>query len=803
MPGLSVFVLKRAASLVRVRVGMALLATACTRAEVTVVQSREATEPEQIAAGELIERLQRLYPDERFVRADMLPPSGNAIVLTNAGTNASSLVSPVPQQLQTPESFVISRVRDGDREIGVIAGADPRGVSHGVYAILERLGCGFYLSHETLPPPRSGALTYAEWSLADAPLFGNRIILNWHNFLSSATTWEFEDWRRYIDAAVRLRFNDLMVHAYGNNPMFTFTFNGVTKPVGYFATTERGRDWGTQHVNDVRRMIGGELFDGPVFGASVAQTDPAHRIEATTALMQRVFAYARSRGLDVTFALDVDTAAANPREVIATLPAAARFRSGDHELANPDTAEGFAYYRAQVEQLLARYSDITRVAVWFRSPDSQTPWRTLQRGELPAAWQREFDGRDEDVSAFALAKVVHAFDRALRETGRTDVQLAAGSWAFPFLEASDRYLRPDIPLIALDWWVSFDSARALRDLQRVRPGRPLVPIVWAHHDDRTYVGRPYTPFVDFATKLRRINATGFGVLHWTTRPLDLYFKSTVAQTWQRTADEPLQTTCDEMAARLFGPAARRPGGDYLFTWVTEAPMFGRETTAHFIDHPLPTPELHVRLARARLAQLTQLAALQLAPAGRTQLEFYRRYEQFIVTFFEAQTAAERAATALQFGNQTLAREAARGADPAPAIRAYVAAITTGDLTPGEKALLVSLNLRWRPHLVSLRQATGLEPIRYRLGEVQQEPLAQGAYPGTYFLDEERRLWKVLDRASLPPVVRLTAISGEKLTAGRYVVAGVGDFEPVDGTIELPRSALPDEIVISAVESTAR
>src|SRR5690606_34949620 len=201
----------------------------------------------------------------------------------------------------------------------------------------------------------------------------------------------------------------------------------------------------------------------------------------------------------------------------------------------------------------------------------------------------------------ALAKVVKAFDRALKETGRRDVTLAAGSWAFPFLEASDRYIPPGIPLIALDWWVSFDTARAQRDLRQVRSGRKLIPIVWAHHDDRTYIGRPYTPFVDFATKLRRINASGFGIIHWTTRPLDLYFKSTLVQTWKATVDQPLEQTCDDMAARLFGESAGTVGGRYLFNWITEAPMFGRETSAHFIDHPLPTPTLHEKLGRERLA----------------------------------------------------------------------------------------------------------------------------------------------------------------------------------------------------------
>ena len=61
----------------------------------------------------------------------------------------------------------------------------------------------------------------------------------------------------------KMGYNAIMVHAYGNNPMVSFTFNGKTKPVGYLSTTVKGRDWSTMHVNDVRRLWGGQVFDGP------------------------------------------------------------------------------------------------------------------------------------------------------------------------------------------------------------------------------------------------------------------------------------------------------------------------------------------------------------------------------------------------------------------------------------------------------------------------------------------------------------------------------------------------------------
>ena len=137
--------------------------------------------------------------------------------------------------------------------------------------MLEELGYGFYLSYTAAPPRHAEEFAFEGWDLRDKPLFGERLVFNWHNFLSSASTWEFEDWKFYINQAARMRFSGIMVHAYGNNPMFQFSHNGQTKPVGHLSTTQSGRDWGTQHVNDVRALYGGaHVFDGPVFGSSAA-----------------------------------------------------------------------------------------------------------------------------------------------------------------------------------------------------------------------------------------------------------------------------------------------------------------------------------------------------------------------------------------------------------------------------------------------------------------------------------------------------------------------------------------------------
>jgi len=177
-------------------------------------------------------------------------------------------------------------------------------------------------------------------------------------------------------------------------------------------------------------------------------------------LMHNVFAHAEERDMDVYFAVDVDTASANPQAVIATLPREARFpitveqmrwmnqQGGKFWLPNPDTPEGYRYYKAQVKALLNAYPQIDCLVVWFRH--GNTPWMAMKAIEMPESWQKEY--RDElektpeaaklwrSHNFFALGKIVMAFERALKEAGRDNIQIAVGSWRFDFLPGCDRFL---------------------------------------------------------------------------------------------------------------------------------------------------------------------------------------------------------------------------------------------------------------------------------------------------------------------------------------------------------------------------
>jgi hypothetical protein len=717
---------------------------AVAQTKVTIVVSPKATAVEKLAATELSSHLHLLYPQVQFAIAAM-PSTNTPAVLVGTSASLPAITRYVDASaLKTSESFAITN----RASTAVIAGSDPRGVLYGAYGLLQKLGFGFYLSYTADPPTRSGPFSFAGWELADHPVVATRLVFNWHNFLSGCSTWDLADWQKWIAQSARMRFNTIMVHAYGNNPMFAFTHNGVEKPTGYLSTTARGRDWGTEHVLDVRSMIGADgLFDSSVFGAQAGLAPEGQTHQAATALMQKVLRFAADHGMGVTFALDVDTESANPQNIITTLPANARFAASGIQVANPETAEGYAYYRSQIEQLLETYPQITQLAVWFRG-GRNSPWRGLTPQEFPAGWQQDYEralrsrpdlrANEDSPSMFAISKLAAAYRKILDESGHHHVLLAAGSWQFDFLGPADAFMPRNTALIPLDYSYQFPSDPVQEAIRAVSRIRPVIPIIWAQHDDRSFAGRPYVPFPGFASTLRRSGSPGYGIIHWTTRPLDLYFQNLADQVWSASENEPLDVTCERMAERTFGASARDAAKRYLLAWIQDAPQFGRETTDNFIDQYLrEAPVLEGCNRRLQILHTLELQAQ--SQAAKTWVGYFENWERFVRLFYQAQGALQRSLEASAAGDFESARREILAARPETAIEQYSRTIVQGEATKGEKGILVSLNLRWLPYFYAQRQALGLEPLRIRFAPTAPEPLAQAPGHFTYALDANRVL----------------------------------------------------------------
>ena len=733
---------------------------------VSIQVNGNASAHEKLAADELKAYLTKLYPSTQFVINSSSPAVSRSIRL---------IVDPA----LASEGYAIKPESGAKSTQLTIRGGSPVGVLYGVYAVLEKAGCGFYLSYEVVPP-KTNVEELFQISLTDKPLVGQRITMDWHNFLSSCSTWDLEDWQHYIRQAVKLRFNTLMIHTYGNNPIVEFTYQGYKKPFGYLTTSNKGRDWGTQHVNDVTRMAGGQAFtNGPVFGSKAALVPDDQRQPALKALMQQVLAYAKARGLKVALANDCDTESANPQQLIRALPESARFKlvGRDVYLANPETPEGYAYYRKQLTDILTDYPQVDEYVVWFRAPKKfiWDNWRMLRLAELPTTWRTEYAQLQQqqpelkkdttNVGLFAIAKLIKAYQRIAREL-KPALKISAGSWQFDYMPAMHQFLPINVSFFGLDYWIVFPTAPIKAKIAAVSSSRSVVPFVWAHHDDFTYVGRPYAPFPNLQKQLDSLRVNALGIIHWTTRPLDIYFKNTLDQVWSGTRNQPLAQTCADMAARSFSGGDAKRMAAYLLDWMQTAPMFGRETSDFFIDVKLKDPDDVIRNCDRRLDQLKQINPAAITDEGRQMLTYFSRHEQFVKSFFTVQHAVEQSVALKKAGDIAGAARLVEALHPEKVIEQYAALSTTMPITKGEQGILITLNTRWLPYVLAQQQAVSNQPARFAFRPTLHEPLAQLPGKNTYFVDRSGAMWRCLgDKETGETVVPNKAGNEEILTYG--------------------------------------
>lgn len=689
----------------------------------------------QHAAGELSTYLNNIYSTSQFKVTSGNVPIKKGIII---GTGS---------QAGEPGSFTIM----GDQDRLFIEGADPAGVYYAVYAFLENEGCEFHLSFEEVPE-KTRIFEFKRELYSDRSLSKRRIVFNWHNFLSGCTGWDLDDWKLWISQSTKLRFNGIMVHAYGNNPMFNFSYGGLEKPAGYIANTARGRDWGTEHVNDVRRMIGGEIFQDSIWGAEISKVPEAEVKTETVKLMKEVFENADQHAMEVYFAFDFTTPSANPHELTDRLPQESKLLTTSNMVfANPDTEEGYIYYKSQIRWLLENYPQIDVIAPWVRMGEVTVSGNALSLKKMPQSWRKEYtqlmvskpDSLDHPFSegVFFLSKILKAYDKALRELGREDIKLALGTWNWDSFVLFDHFIDPEVMFIPIDWSINFDFPETGPKLQSIDAQRTILPVIWPHHDDYAYIGSPQVPYDKFQERLNSYGAEGFGIIHWTTRPLDLYFSSISKQVWEKTENYDHRRATEKMSLVQFGvqdPMLER----YLELWLREGPKFGRETYDYFYDNLSPDwlpdhykfdkwEECHQELSRAqkRLDIIKNFDASTLSDPGKEWFEYYKGMEEFFILFFESQTALIEAQEAYFAGEEQEAIQITRNFKEKEAIRKYADFIQRGGLNKGEEAILISLNLRWLPDFQNMRQLLGLSPWVINFQATSQEALAQ--IPGNF------------------------------------------------------------------------
>lgn len=730
------------------------LLTTCSKGKekIDIVLRKSPNSKIALSARALQDNLSKIVPNSEFniVAGDQGNNQVRLIVLSNLSEKEKASLLSDFSELSLPnaaESYSMTNSTEAGKKRAVICGYDERGLLYGIYGALEKLGYRFYLS-EDFRPKSTETLSFEKFKGTDKPLVGERIVFNWHNFLSGITAWNMEEYKQWIEASAKMKYNTLMFHAYGGDSFVRHTFNGVQKPTGPVPSSHKGRDWGITHVNDIRNLYGGNTFQDAVFGSKVSKMPEDKMGEAAVELLQKAMEYASDRSMDINFGFDIATIQSNPEAQLETLPKSAQLQNfGGQLLANPDTPEGYGFFKSQLEGLLKDYPQITGIVPWVRYMQYPHGGVYITVKNMPEEWKREYDEilrenpsfkKDQATNSFFyLGKVFGAYAKALKELGRGDIKLGLGTWnwvSFPYL---DKFLSDDISFYPIDWDMNFSTGKARAELSKIKEERKVYPAVWAHHDDHSYIGRPFEPPVNMVDKLKERNAEGFGIIHWTAYPLDMYFKNLSRQVWETTINEPYTTSIEDYAENGIQSKSEEFNG-YLQKFYLEAPHFGRETSDYFYDmylndvgkslFPVYDPVSIIESAKERLAILDRLGQ---APIAETQAyKYYKGMEEFFILYFENQHLLEQAAgIVLDGGDLKTAAEIIKKAHPEKAILKYAEAIAHGPNTVGEQAIILRLNLNWLPDFVDIKQRTGLIPIEYSFYPTNHEALAQN--PGIY------------------------------------------------------------------------
>ncbi len=712
--------------------------SAAFSSDIKIYSSANGDKTEKLAATQLSLYLSKIYINDKFS-------------VTNTDTADCSFILSIRSieengySIQSNGGKIIIRASNKFHLIGA------------VFDFLEHEGCYFQLSDEYVPVLKE-PFKVLNISIRNNALVNKRIIFNWFNFLSGCSSWDLKDWQFYIRQAVKLHFNSLMVHTYGNNPMIEFTFNGKIKPVGYLSSTDQGRDWGTQHINDVRNMPGAEeVFFSPVFSSEAAKVSWKYRHTALKKMMQAVFEYAHLWGMKVLFAYDMDSESANPQNIIRTLPVSSCIfvGKGAYALANPDTPEGYAYYKSQLKQILEDYPQIDEYVLWGRGEASinWSLWGAIKKEEMPHSWQKEYENhlqRTTDIkdssynyAIFAWAKIANTYKRILKDLKKdTKTELSVGSWRFNFVPVLNKFTEADISFIALDYEIKFDYNEIQQIIKNVASQRKITPVFWAHHDDLAYIGRPYRPFQNLATVFQNLSIHDFGIIHWTTRPLDFYFKNTMRQLWSNTKNQQLKNTIEQYCNTVF-KAQANIFNKYITSWINSAPMFGRETTDYFNTTNLtPNAEI-IKQSQIRNSLLKEVDVKSLSSYATNTVFYYKNYEKFIQQFFLANSRKDSSIKLWHNMEINKAKTVMSENIAKKAIESFSRASKYGGPNKGEKGLLISLNSRWYPYIIAQQQLVGASPISYLFNQTVHESLAKGAGSFTFYFDDKSTLSKTL------------------------------------------------------------
>jgi hypothetical protein len=634
---------QKAGGPVPISTALMMRATLGSKDPVWIVREPHAGFQEQWASRELARGLRNLGYAREPVQAVMgfgeLPSSGLIFSLSTGR-----------QDFKHPEAYEISHQSGpGNASRVHLTGATPQAVLYAVFDFLERQGAFFGLDGEVYPlePSRTLNLPPAGEAWRAQPRFGARGLVPWPDFLNCVTVYNREDWRAYLEAMVRMRFNTLGVHVYSAQDQWaesflSFEYAGAGH-IAYTDTTATHR-WSYLPERTSRYGMGGaDFFAGEVFGAE-ATTQARNTWEAQE-LAQRLwgeaFEYAKQLGIRTGVGFEPYRI---PDEIYRATPPEARL-PGDTKTRgpriDPESVTAKDILEARLANLLEAYPLVDYVWLW---EDEGMNWDS-QKSKVPLS-----------VTPFK-----QAYDFLKRHA--PDKRLVISGWGgvvrnFAYFHKT---LPEDIVFSSLGDNLGWDpTSEEYGKLE----GRERWPIPWLEDDPGMWLPQFHVArFVRDMDLAEQYGCQGLLGIHWRHRIMDVDAGFQSAYSW----DKGLTPT--QFFQRFSSAQARAPRAAalakiledtdrdrlILCSWTgriknghSEVNEYSGDYSEGFQFWMNHEPSESVNKSQAEVArQLRALTDAASSPAERERLNYLTRFVEFLVPYSETWVLAQHLHLKLQ------------------------------------------------------------------------------------------------------------------------------------------------------------
>jgi len=406
----------------------------------------------------------------------------------------------------------------------------------------------------------------------DTKRFRIRGTLPWHNFLSGPTTWDEEDYRRYLDRMQSLGLNYVTFHCYTGGaeryapyvePIIRIQYRDVL-PLATFDTSLTAR-WGYRPMAVSDFAFGtGSFFDLPegarAFGSRCAllAKDTQDHYDRAQTLMRRVIEMAHERGIQVGIGFEFGI---HPPEFASIVPPDSWIRGA--MLPDPTHPASIEILHNTLDDIREAYPDLDWIWLWLHE-------HTMYVGKASGS------GKLQEL----MERDAHFFEDAGDES-----DLLTGVWSLAYIRAAQGYLArkaPHVRLAISGWGGGAQLPGTLRGLNRALPkeivftclspdqgwspqpsvleeiskDREVWAIPWLEGDQQLWHLQPRVSLLQEHVRLAgEQNLDGVLAIHWRTEEtranLDAFAQAVADPGKAATVEEFYRRDCRQQ----FGPAA--------------------------------------------------------------------------------------------------------------------------------------------------------------------------------------------------------------------------------------------------------